>query len=66
MNRMANKAIARNAVLDEQDRQLDSFVGDSEAIAKVYIAASHLAQVSARTMGMFDEKEEARCSPTIS
>jgi hypothetical protein len=44
--RMFNKASTRNAVLDEQDRQWDIFVTDSEAIAKVYVAASHLSQVS--------------------
>jgi hypothetical protein len=55
--RMFNKASTRNAVLNEQDRQLDIFVTDLEAIAKIYIAASRLSQVSARTMGLFDEKE---------
>jgi hypothetical protein len=48
--RTLNKVIARNAVLDEQDRQWNSFVtDDAEAIAKVYIAASHLSRISART-----------------
>jgi hypothetical protein len=56
--KMFNKIIARDAVLDEQDRQDDSFMtADSEAIAKVYIAASHPSQVSARTKGMSDEKD---------
>jgi hypothetical protein len=58
--RVMNKAVARNAVLDEQDRQFDSFVFNSEAIAKVYMATSHMSQVSARTMGLFDE-QDARC-----
>lgn len=55
--RMINKTIARDAVLDEQDRQYDSFVTDSEAIAKFYIAICHPSQVSARIMGMSDEKD---------
>jgi hypothetical protein len=55
--RMLNKITARDAVLDEQDRQYDSCVTDSEAIAKVYIVTSHPCQVSAHTMGMFDEKD---------
>jgi hypothetical protein len=37
--RMLNKARTRNAVLDEQARQWGSFEVDSEAIAKVFIAA---------------------------
>jgi hypothetical protein len=48
--RMSNKIIARNAVLDEQDRQWANYeTDDAEAIAKVYIAASpHLSRISAR------------------
>jgi hypothetical protein len=51
------KTNAREAVLEEQERQWQRGIRDAEAIADAYVLCAELAQVSAYMLGLRDERE---------
>jgi hypothetical protein len=57
MRKRMLKAIAREEVFNEQDRQGLLGIYDPEAIADAYFNCTELARVSARMLGIRDEKE---------
>ncbi|CAJ1942256.1 unnamed protein product [Cylindrotheca closterium] len=57
MSRKQNYREALHAVLDEQDRQIESNVYDEESIAQVYHNVSSSCQMWATVKGLWDQKE---------
>ncbi|CAJ1942258.1 unnamed protein product [Cylindrotheca closterium] len=57
MSRKQNYREALHAVLDEQDRQIESNVYDEESIAQVYHNVSSSCQLWATVKGLRDQKE---------
>ena len=60
--RFQNKAVARDAVLDEQAAQYCSGIHDGERLAQIYQASNYHCQVVATLVGLEDEKKASSLS----